>query len=79
MTHAETCDLCQRQLAGPQPFHEDLCHMNIRPDDPYGDYPVIQCPHLAGPGARRSKLCAHHLEGAQEAYARWVARTAPLN
>lgn len=78
--HVEGCDLCRRQLARPQPFHGDLCHTNIHPDGgSWDDAPVVQCPHLAEPGARRAKMCARHLEGAREDYARWVARTAPLN
>ena len=76
-SHVPGCELCQRQLADPQPFHGDLCHMNIHPDGGrWDDPPVVQCPHLAEPGR---ELCARHLESAREAYARWVARTAPLN
>jgi hypothetical protein len=72
--HNAGCELCRSQLASPQPFHDDLCHMHIGQDNE----PVIQCPHLAVPG-QPSKICAHHLEAAAESYARLVERTAPFN
>jgi hypothetical protein len=72
--HNAACGLCRFQLADPQPFHDDLCHMHIGP----GAEPVIQCPHIAVPG-NPSKICAHHVEGAVESYARLVERTAPFN
>jgi len=76
--HIADCALCQRQLADPQPFHDDLCHMDINPENDYGDREWIQCPHLAEPGGK-VQICMRHLEGAHAAYVRMVARTAPLN
>jgi hypothetical protein len=75
--HNAGCDLCRRQLADPQPFHDDLCCMNIYPGFDWDDETVIQCPHIAAPGP--SKLCMGHLEAAATAYERIVARTAPFN
>jgi hypothetical protein len=73
--HIADCALCQGQLASPQPFHEDLCHMDISPD---GDRGMVQCPHLAEPGSK-ARLCLRHLEGAHESWLRLLQRTASLN
>ncbi len=76
--HVADCTLCQGQIANPQPWHDDLCHINIRPGDDYGELPSIQCPHLAAPGSKLG-ICMRHLEAAHDAYVRMVNRTAPLN
>ena len=76
--HIPDCDLCRGQLADPQPYHEDLCHIDINPDNDYHEFVWIQCPHLAAPGSKLG-ICMRHLEAAHDAYVQLVARTAPLN
>lgn len=77
--HVSDCELCRRQLASPQPFHGDLCHLNIAPGGDREDGPIIQCPHLVLGGSKQAMLCDRHLEDAARQYREWVARTAPLN
>lgn len=76
--HIAGCGVCATAVSEtPRPFDEDLCHMDIRPDNDYAEYPPpVQCPHLKVP---RHWLCTHHLEGALASYARLVERTAPYN
>lgn len=77
--HNADCEVCTAAISRPpQPFDDNLCHMDIRPGDGWDDSPGVQCPHLPVPGSPL-RICEHHLEAAARLYAHVAARKAPFN